>query len=218
MTDNGVGMDADTREKIFEPFFTTKEVGTGTGLGLAVVYGVVQGHGGVVECTSTPGWGTTFRIWLPMIQAAEIGARRSWAISEETGTPREGLDPINGSGKTILLADGEAPVRATTADLLGSMGFRVIQAATCEEALDNCRRYFASIDLVLLGHGLPGIDGRNCLKEILLIDPRAAVIVAAGPGGEELRETVVEEGAKGFLRKPYGPQTLSAALQSALRA
>ncbi len=193
VTDTGHGMTADVREQIFDPFFTTKEIGKGTGLGLASVYGIIKSHGGAILCYSEPGRGTTFKIYWPA-QAAE-GVVQPSALRT--------MDVPHGNEETILLVDDEADIRSLTAETLRQCRYRVLQAASGEEALSCFRKHGGTIDLVLLDLNMPGMGGYQCLRELLNIDPTVRVLVASGysESGQDIE--LRNQGAAGFLGKPF---------------
>jgi PAS domain S-box-containing protein len=192
ISDTGVGMDEKTRQHIFEPFFTTRETGSGTGLGLATVYGIVTSHGGAVTCTSAKGQGTIFTIYFPVAGLA--------VIDQETSAPQAELV---GGGETILIVDDDAVVRRLGRDLLGRFGYTVLEAASGEEGLEIHARRGAEIGLVILDLNMPGMGGANCLTQLMAHDKPPRVIVASGysPRGT-VRETL-EKGARGFIAKPF---------------
>ena len=197
ISDNGVGMDRATLGRIFEPFFTTKGVGQGTGLGLATVYGIVSGHGGAVTCSSEPGRGTDFDIYLPAADRME----------PDSAPPEE--EPVSPSGgrETILLVDDEEAIREVGREWLSQAGYRVLTASTGEQALDVYRdqggRDQGGVDMVVLDMGMPGMGGGKCLEELIKIDPQVRILIASGYAAENRLNQVVAAGAKGFIDKPY---------------
>lgn len=192
VTDTGCGMDDEIREHIFEPFFTTKGVGKGTGLGLAMVYGIVKDHNGHIVCKSKPGQGTTFSILLPAMDRHAVKAHEG-----ETPAKR---DLTKGMG-TILVVDDEDMIREVTRELLTSFGYTVYSAASGEEALGIYSSGEADIDLVITDLGMPGMGGAALLSELLKIDPKAKVIVASGYAAT--KEDKRLRRAAGFITKPY---------------
>ncbi len=192
VSDTGHGMDAATQEHIFDPFFTTKEVGKGTGLGLAMVYGIVKNHSGHVTCQSTPGVGSTFRIYLPAVEQPKDAVQ---CIPE----PAEAY----AGTETILLVDDEEPVRYLGQQVLQRFGYTVISAPDGESALEAYREHDGRIDLVLLDLIMPGIGGRKCLEELLKLNSEVRVIVVSGHSGAEEIRHIQDLGARGFVRKPY---------------
>ena len=169
ISDNGVGMDEKTREKIFEPFFTTKEAGKGTGLGLSMVYGIVKQHNGYINVYSEPGKGTTFRIYLPLIEAGQL--------SEEK--PEEHRLPVGGN-ETILLAEDDEAVRRFTVSVLHEFGYKVIEAVDGEEAITKFMENKDGIRLLILDVIMPRKSGKDAYDEIKAINPGIKVLLQAG--------------------------------------
>ncbi|MGC8660092.1 MAG: PAS domain S-box protein [Desulfomonilaceae bacterium] len=195
-SDTGQGMDKETLSHIFEPFFTTKEMGKGTGLGLATVYGIVKQHGGQINCYSEPGRGTTFKIYFPAIEKE---------IDLEYPTINR---PIPGGTETVLLVDDDDVVRDLGATLLVDFGYKVIAASNGKEALEIYQREGERISLIILDLIMPEMDGMKCLDKIIQVNPKAKVIIASG-----YSESVSDSGAmalqaKGFVHKPYNMRQL----------
>lgn len=166
--DNGVGMDAETRQRIFDPFFTTKEVGKGTGLGLSTVYGIVQQHDGWIECASEPGRGTTFSIYLPAIDSA--GERTSSAAADYQ---------MDGT-ETILLVEDKTLLSSALKLTLQNYGYTVLESADGEHGLEVFSRQPSAIDLVVLDLSLPCLSGRQLLAQLQEIDPQIKVVIFSG--------------------------------------
>jgi CheY-like chemotaxis protein len=196
--DTGVGMSEETRSRIFEPFFTTKERGQGTGLGLAVVYGIVQGHNGYIHCESTPGRGTTFYLFLP------VGPERLRA-GEGVETPRE---EILGGSETILLVEDEDFLREQVEQALVEKGYRVLTATDGEEAVHVFDSHASEIRLVVMDMGLPKRAGWDALKHILRKNPAMPAIAASGFFDPIVRSDMASNGVRYFLQKPYLPEEL----------
>jgi PAS domain S-box-containing protein len=192
VTDTGQGMDRETVQHIFEPFFTTKEIGKGTGLGLASVYGIVKSHGGYILCESAPGQGTSFRIHLPAVEEKETRVEKG---------AEEAL--LTGGSETILVVDDEAAVRDLTVQLLQRHGYRVFAADCGEAALETLQTRPGAIDLVLLDLGMPGMGGLNCLRELVRIDSSLRVLIASGYSVDGPVKEGLESGAAGYIGKPY---------------
>ena len=193
VTDTGHGMDQETLEHVFEPFFTTKGVGRGTGLGLATVYGIVKGHGGHVTCTSEPGAGTRFEIYLPV------------ADEEEEAVPdvRDTEVPVGWGSETILVVDDEASVAWLAIEILKKSGYTVLAAPDGETALQIYENEGERIALVILDLIMPGMGGSRCLEELVRMNPEVRVIVASGLVADGYRQEVLDAGARDFLQKPY---------------
>ena len=193
VSDTGHGMDEDTVEHIFEPFYTTKEIGQGTGLGLATVYGIVQNHGGHITCHSRTGKGSIFKIYLPALeQDDELQEKKL----ETERFPQ-------GGSETILLVDDEDQIRDVALKTLKKFGYDVLTASNGEEALKVYSAAYRDIDLVVLDIGMPGMGGHRCFQELIQINPEANIIIASGyaPTGQ-LKKTLMTASA-GYLGKPY---------------
>ncbi len=204
VSDSGHGMDKQTLTHIFEPFFTTKEVGKGTGLGLATVYGIVKQHGGHITTYSEPGLGTTFKIYLPAIQTD----KKSETQTEEV--------IIQGGTETILLVDDEQSLRELGSRLLNEYGYRVMTASNGKEALELYQREGASISLIILDLVMPEMDGRKCLAEVLRVNPKARVVLASGYSEGGPGSGAMTGGAKGFVHKPYNMRQLLTTIREIL--
>jgi PAS domain S-box-containing protein len=191
VSDTGHGMAEETLKHIFDPFFTTKGLAKGTGLGLAMVYGIVKSHDGYITCTSDFGTGTTFKIYLPAVEQ-----------EEEPEMPVE-KDLYRGGTETILVVDDEGFVRDVARQILTEVGYTAIVAHDGESALQLYEQERGRIDLVILDLIMPGIGGRKCLEKLLKINPKAKIIAASGFSDIEPMKETVEAGAKGFIGKPY---------------
>jgi CheY-like chemotaxis protein len=202
--DNGTGIAPEDREHIFEPFFTTKGPGQGTGLGLAMVFGIVRQHDGWIECASVPGRGTRFDIYLP---------RHHAPVS--SGPPSPVPAPPSGGRETVLLADDEEPVRDLGRTILEGYGYRVLAARDGQDAVEVYRRERERIDLVILDLTMPRVSGRDALRQLLKIDPRVRVLLASGYGTEHVPDEDREH-THGFVGKPYRPEDLARAVRAAL--
>ena len=196
ISDTGLGMEKEVLDHLFEPFFTTKGVGKGTGLGLAMVYGIVKGHHGFIECESHPGEGTLFKIYLPAVDQAV-----------EEKTPEKKETPAEGT-ETILLVDDEAPLRDLARTILSKYGYTVLTASDGEEALEVYRAEKERIHLVILDLIMPGMGGLRCLEELLMINPDVTAVIATGYYPDGPGDPAVEGRARGFIRKPYNIEEL----------
>jgi two-component system, cell cycle sensor histidine kinase and response regulator CckA len=196
VTDTGTGMDAETIEQIFEPFFTTKEMGKGTGLGLATVYGIVKQHGGFINVESEPGKGTTFEIYLP---ASSGMAEPREAHAEEK--PRKG-------NETILLAEDHEGLRQSAQEMLQALGYRVLLAADGTGAVQLFKTNSDNIDLVVLDVVMPGLSGPETYAQMASIRADLKVVFTTGYTSEAASLTSMIEKGAGFLQKPYGQRSL----------
>ncbi len=204
VSDTGHGMEKDILDRIFEPFFTTKKAGEGTGLGLAMVFGIVQGHGGHITCYSEPGVGTTFKIYFPVIE-----------LEAQPEVSTTGEMPAFGTG-TILVVDDEEYIRDLAVRILSRAGYRVLTAGNGQEALDIYRKKKGEISLVILDLIMPQMGGKECLERLLDIDPKAKVIIASGLLPEEAAREALRRSAKGFVRKPYNFREMLLAVSDVL--
>ncbi len=204
VTDSGMGMDRKTMERIFEPFFTTKEMGRGTGLGLASVYGIVKGHGGFIDVESEKGRGTTFRIYL---SATDKPVIRNGAEVHE---------PIRRGSETILLVDDEQMMLDIGRDLLLTMGYRVITARDGVEAVEIYRGRQSEIDLVLLDIVMPRMGGGQAYDCIKAMNPAVKVLLLSGYSIDGEATQILERGCNGFIQKPFNLEQLSRSVKSVL--
>lgn len=193
--DSGSGMDEPTRQRVFEPFFTTKPFGKGSGLGLAVVYGVVQNHGGFIEVESEPGRGTLFRIFFPI-------AENRLEQFDDRAAPRAA--PIRaGRGETILFVEDERHQLALMQGLLEREGYKVIAASDGLEAVEKFKAHQDRIALAVLDLGLPGLDGWNALQQMRDANPNLKVLIASGFVSVELENALQQAQVGGVVVKPY---------------
>jgi signal transduction histidine kinase/CheY-like chemotaxis protein len=204
VTDTGVGMDQETQERIFEPFFTTKEMGRGTGLGLASVYGIVKGHDGYVDLDSEKGRGTCFRIYLPVsdIPAEAVEPLRS--------------DSVSGSGG-VLIVDDEDLVLSVAAEMVEKMGYQVFKAGSGGEALEILKRNKNQIDLVILDMIMPDMSGSQTFDQLMALAPAIRVILSTGYSLDGHAAEIMERGCRGVLQKPFTFQTLSLKIKEVLQ-
>jgi len=202
--DDGHGMDAETLAHAFEPFFSTKEVGRGTGLGLATVYGIVKQNGGCIDVRSEPGSGTTFSILLP----------RHSVEAEEISTPTATL--LRGGRETLLLAEDEAALRSALRRRLERLGYEVLTADTPGEVIRLAREHRGQIHLLLTDVVMPEMNGRDLAENILALHPAVSVLFMSGYTADVIaREGVLDEGVS-FLQKPFSEVELAAAVREAL--
>jgi CheY-like chemotaxis protein len=192
IADTGHGMDQETIERIFEPFYTTKETGKGTGLGLAMAYGIIKNHDGHITCKSSPDEGTRFDIYLPAIKVS---------VEDEIEKREEPI--IMGRGETLLVVEDEAMLRDLAKDMLKRGGYQVLEANSGEEGLRLYLEKGSEISLVILDMIMPGMGGKQCLTEILKIDPQAKVVIASGYAMSDTEMDNILSLSKGFIKKPY---------------
>jgi len=198
VVDNGCGIMNKIRDKLFDPFFTTKAVGEGTGLGLAMVYGAVQSHGGVIEVDSEVGKGSAFRIWLPLIMDHQ-------ASVQDTENPL-----LTGSGETILLADDEPAVREVSRELLESIGYCVLSAVDGEEAVQVFEQHRDEIRLLVFDVIMPQLGGVEAAQRIRELAPDLPVIFQTGYGEDQVAQNMPQSCV---LTKPTDTPTLSRILR-----
>ena len=204
VSDTGTGIDEATRARIFEPFFTTKPTGKGTGLGLAMVYGIVKQSGGAVEVESTPGAGSTFRVYLPA----------SKAEAEARGSSRP-LGETRGSG-TLLMVEDEAALRQLTSRVLSAAGYDVLSAASADEAIALCEAHRGSLKLLVTDVVMPGMDGIALAAHLTKLIPGLRVLFMSGYSDEVIAAHGALAAGVELVEKPFMPQTLLAAVARAL--
>jgi two-component system cell cycle sensor histidine kinase/response regulator CckA len=204
VSDTGVGMDAATTERVFEPFFTTKEVGKGTGLGLATVYGVVKQHGGFIHLYSELGKGTTFRIYLP----ATSGAPEPREPKTDERTPK--------GTETILLAEDNEGLREAAHEMLQRLGYRVILASNGAEAIELFKANSRQIDLVILDIVMPHLSGPAAYSQMAAIQPDLRAVFATGYTAETASLNSTLEKGVPILQKPYSMKNLGQIVRGTL--
>ena len=207
VTDTGIGMDAATLHRIFEPFFTTKEVGKGTGLGLATVYGIVKQHEGWVEANSEPKKGATFYVYFP--------------ASDKTASPRKAEPaPVaiaTGGNETILIVEDEPILREMARDILAGYGYRILEASSGKEALNNWQEKSDEIDLLLTDMVMPeGISGAELARQLLAGHPRLKVIFTSGYTANEVNTELLVKMRARYLQKPYTHADLAKTVRECL--
>ena len=205
VTDTGVGMDEKTRQRIFDPFFTTKEMGRGTGLGLATVYGIITGHGGLINVYSEKGKGTTFNIYLPASKKA---------VKSEF---RQNHTVLRGT-ETLLVVDDEPTILKVTGDLLQTLGYQVLRAASSKEAVEVYRTHHGRIDLVILDMVMPAGGGGETFDELKKINPRVKAILSSGYSLNGEAKTIMARGVKAFIQKPFMVDQVSLVIRKVLEA
>ena len=206
VSDTGCGMDKETLEHIFQPFFTTKGVGVGTGLGLAMVYGSVKQHGGHIVCYSEPGYGATFKIYFPSLR-----------VDSDPGIAGPPAMPAGGK-ETILLVEDDKLVCELGEKILRQAGYTALTAPNGKIALELYKSKYREIALVILDLIMPEMGGKECLEEILQLDPRARIIVASGYSVNGPTKQAIEKGARGFVGKPYDVRQMLQTIRDVLDA
>jgi PAS domain S-box-containing protein len=206
VADNGCGISAEQIEKIFEPFYTTKEAGEGTGLGLSMVYGAVQRHGGVVEVESRLQEGTTFTIYLPQHEAGK---------ADDAG---ENQDVVRGGGETILIVDDDFQVVETNRQLLLALGYNVLEAHDGLEAVEVYKGHIGQIDVVIMDCVMPKMGGAIAAKLIYKVDPQAKIIFMTGYDNEATIDEEFATPRTQMLFKPCSPGKLSQAIHKELES
>jgi PAS domain S-box-containing protein len=196
VTDTGAGMDRETREKIFEPFFTTKEVGKGTGLGLSMVYGIIKQHEGYINVYSEPGIGTTFRIYLPLIEGKVEEIKPEVIQTVERGT------------ETVLLAEDETEVKEFTKKMLEEYGYKVITAGSGQEAINEFKAHKDKIQLLLFDVIMPNKNGREAYEEIKKIRPDIRALFMSGYPADIINKHGILEKGFAYIEKPASPTKL----------
>ena len=202
VADTGTGMDRATQQHIFEPFFTTKEQGKGTGLGLAVVYGVVNGHNGFVNVLSEAGQGSQFTLFFPLFATAEASR------------PPERERKRVASTERILLVDDEEDVGDIIRRMLITLGYKVTFVRTGRKAISAYKR--SRYSTVILDLNMPEMGGRETLEKLREIDPSVRVIISTGYSNKKVELADLVSSVDGFLQKPYQIDDLERTLQAAL--
>ncbi len=207
-SDTGCGIPPEILRRIFEPFFTTKEIGKGTGLGLATVYGIVKQHQGWIEVESKVGKGTTFKVFLPCSNEPS-----------ETSLEQPAERTVRGGNETILIVEDEAPVRELVCNLLAGHGYRILQAESGVNALQVWRESKAEVDLLLTDLVMPDrMNGRELAEKLWNDRPELKVIFTSGYSADVVGKDFVLRGGLNYLQKPYHPQKLALAVRDCLDA
>ncbi|MCX5805863.1 MAG: PAS domain S-box protein [Proteobacteria bacterium] len=196
VTDTGIGMDNKTKERIFEPFFTTKEMGRGTGLGLASVYGIVKNHGGFINVYSEKGHGSTFSIYLPASEKA-VQKEELFVSNIMKGT------------ETILLVDDEEAIIDVNKNFLELLGYNVIIARSGREAIETYKKRTDAIDLVILDMIMPDMGGAETFEFLKMVNPDVKAILSTGYSINGQAAGIINNGCKAFIQKPFSIQELS---------
>jgi len=204
VTDTGIGMDEKTQKRVFEPFFTTKEMGRGTGLGLASAYGIIKGHGGIINVYSEKGHGATFTIYLPASEKK----------IEKEKKAQEGL--VKGN-EAVLLVDDQEAILNVNRMVLEKLGYKVLVARSGQEAIEVFRGQKDGIDLVLLDLIMPDMEGGKVLDHLKGIHGDVKIILLSGYGMNDEVARMMERGCRAFIQKPFDIGDFSRKIREVLK-
>ncbi|MBW1867216.1 MAG: response regulator [Deltaproteobacteria bacterium] len=212
ISDTGIGMDEETRQRIFEPFFSTRERGRGTGLGLASAHGIISNHGGFIKVDSKPDIGTTFQIFLP----AKKKESPTDARMENDTDEKHVHDTSFQENTTILMVDDEDIVAEVGSLMLKSLGYHVITAKSGLEAIELYKADVGKITLVILDMIMPKLGGGETFDRLKEIDPDVKILLSSGYSINDQARQILEKGCKGFIQKPFNMEKLSTKIQKIL--
>jgi two-component system, cell cycle sensor histidine kinase and response regulator CckA len=207
LSDDGTGMDEETMGKIFDPFFTTKPIGSGTGLGLAMVYGIVRNHSGAIAVASKLNMGTTFTILLPA---------SGKTLNVATATKNDVSSPVAKGSETVLLVDDEPMIVEVGQQMLAALGYEVLTASSGEEAIALYVSNKDLIDLLIIDMLMPRMSGGELFDTLKKHDPAVKVLLASGYSIEGEARAILQRGCKGFIQKPFTIAELSTKLRQIL--
>ncbi|MCA1795448.1 MAG: PAS domain S-box protein [Desulfobacteraceae bacterium] len=205
VSDNGSGMDKETIDNLFEPFFTTKEVGKGTGLGLATIYGIVKQNNGFINVYSEPGHGSSFKIYLPRL-----------VDDEETDKAIPEKKAAAGGTETILLVEDEPSILKMARMMLEKKGYSVISAATPSQAVEKAEKHSGTIDLLMTDVVMPGMNGRDLAGKITALYPDIGLLFMSGYTADVIAHQGVLDDGVAFIQKPFSMKDLGGKLREAL--
>jgi CheY-like chemotaxis protein len=205
VSDTGHGMNAETQARIFEPFFTTKELGKGTGLGLSMVYGIVKQSGGNIWVYSEPKVGTTFKVYLPMVEEKGHDFDERAIVS----LPERGTE-------TILLVEDDDSVRMLLLDILESKGYKVLPAASGQEGLDTSETYKGPIHLLITDVVMPGMSGRQLVDRFSPTRSNAKILYMSGYTDDAIIHHGLLDSGLSFLQKPFTPDAAAHKVRAVL--
>jgi signal transduction histidine kinase/ActR/RegA family two-component response regulator len=207
VSDNGVGMPAEVKQRIFEPFFTTKDKGKGTGLGLSMVYGIVRNHNGFIDVYTEQEIGTSFKIFIPIAEGGE-----------QDKLVQMKIDLPLGRGETILIVEDEAMLLDLVADVLRGGGYEVLLASNGREAVEVFKKEHEKVRLVILDMIMPEMDGTSTFQALRSMRPDLKVIISSGFSQDSSVQKLLGRGAAAFVGKPYQPEDLLKIIAQELRA
>jgi CheY-like chemotaxis protein len=208
VSDTGSGMDPATLGHIFEPFFTTKDIGKGTGLGLATVYGIVKQHEGWVEANSEPGKGSTFDVFFPATDEVPAVAKEETTFTAPV---------VIGGTETVLVVEDEPLLREMARDILEECGYQILEASSGKEALEVWDRQASQIDLLLTDMVMPGgVSGVDLAERLQASQPRLRVVFTSGYAANEVNREVLDKTSARFLPKPYTHDELAKTVRECL--
>jgi CheY-like chemotaxis protein len=206
VSDTGVGMTQEVKERIFEPFFTTKEKGKGTGLGLSIVYGIVKQSGGNILVYSEQGRGTTFKIYLPWVDEPLEEAREKKGMKEDL--PR--------GNETIIVVEDEREVRKLTVEILGRQGYRILEASHGDEALLVHEKHDGPIHLILVDVVMPGMTGSELAKRLTALRPETKILYMSGYTDNAIVHHGILEKGVNYIQKPFTMEGLTRKVREVL--
>jgi PAS domain S-box-containing protein len=198
ITDTGIGMDEQTRKKIFEPFFTTKDLGRGTGLGLSMVYGIVKQHNGYIYCSSEPGKGTSFTLYLPILAGAAAADKHAITASNE----------VRGGTETILIGEDDASLRELAHVTLEQFGYTVIDADNGQDTVERFRENRDRVRLVLCDVVMPRMNGSEVREAIKKLSPRIPIVFMSGYPADIIQQKSLVDENVDMILKPFSPTAL----------
>jgi two-component system, cell cycle sensor histidine kinase and response regulator CckA len=205
VSDDGCGMQRETLEKIFDPFFTTKEIGRGTGLGLATVYGIVRQNDGLVNVYSEPGSGTSFRIYLPGQSGAVADAQKP-----------EDRTTAKGHGETVLIVEDERAILNLVKRILTGLDYRILDAATPGRALELAKAHAGQLHLLITDVVMPGMNGHDLARQLRARHPGLRVLFMSGYTADAIAHRGVLDSGVHFIQKPFSRNDLAAKVRETL--
>lgn len=204
-TDSGQGMSEETREKIFDPFFTTKEVGKGTGLGLATVYGIIKQHQGHITVDSLPGEGTIFRVYFPSIDG-----------QNDSDKDKDKYKALPSGAETVLVIDDEPNIRKLIIDTLKPLGYNLLEAESGHAAVEKMELYEGTVDMLMTDIIMPGMNGKTAIERIKSRLPKVKVLYMSGYTGDKIQQYGIRHSDEDFIHKPLTPNVIAEKVRAVL--